>query len=342
MGSGRPTMHDVARSAGVSVTTVSRVVNDARHVHRETRRRVEATIATLNFQRNDIARTLRPGQTTSTIGLLIEDVSNPFYSAIARGVDDVAERHQHLTVVGNTRLDSGRERDLIRTMIRRRVDGLIVVPTAADHSDLHDGVPLVFVDRVPAGLPADTVLLDNVRGARRAVTHLVDAGHRRIAYVGGDPRVHTGVKRLAGYQRALRAGGLGYDRSLVRLDNHTVADADAAVTDLLARPDPPQAVFADNNRMSVGALQAIFRAGARIDLAGFDDLELADLLTVPVTLVTYQPAELGRRAAELLFQRIAGDRQPPRRIVVRTELSARGGSRAHRGAAVRTAGVAAR
>lgn len=320
-------MHDVARLAGVSVTTVSRVINNHRYVQAATRRRVDEAIATLRFQRNDIARTLRPGQTTTTIALLIEDVANPFSSAIAAGVDDVAQRHQHLLVVGNTRLDSARERELISEMVRRRVDGLIVVPTAQDHGDLHYGVPMVFVDRPPRGLEADAVLLDNHRGARRAVAHLVAAGHRRIAYVGGDPAVHTGAKRLAGYRQAVRRGGGEYDASLVCLGNHTIDDARATVDRLLRRDDRPTAIFADNNRMTVGALQAIHRGRARVDVAGFDDVELADLLATPVALVTYDPSELGRSAAELLFARIRGKVGPPRRVVLRTGLTLRGKAR---------------
>lgn len=322
--SSRPTMHDVARLAGVSVTTVSRAINNHRYVRADTRSRVDEAIATLRFQRNDIARTLRPGQTTSTIALLIEDVANPFYSAIAAGVDDVAQQHQHLLIVGNTRLDSSRERELISEMIRRRVDGLIVVPTAQDHSELHGDVPMVFVDRPPTGLEADTVLLDNHSGARRAVGHLITAGHRRIAYVGGDPEVHTGAKRLTGYRQALRRGGIDYQPSLVRLGNHTIDDADATVAALLHEADAPTAIFTDNNRMTVGALQAIYRARARVDLAAFDDIELADLLTMPVALVTYEPAELGRRAAQLLFARIQGTADPPQRVVLKTRLTIRG------------------
>lgn len=325
----RPTMHDVARLAGVSVTTVSRAVNNHSYVRTATRERVNAAIAELGFQRNEIARTLR-GSATGTIALVIEDVANPFYSGIARGVDEVAQERRHALIIGNTRHSFERESDLMSELVRRQVDGLLVVPAAGDHSTLHADlgrwVPIVFIDRVPAGVAADCVVLDNRGGAGRAVDHLAAAGHRRIAYIGGDPKVFTGINRLAGYRQALKRHGLRYDRSLVHLDRHTVEAAQAAVSELIQRPDAPTAVFADNNRMTIGALQAIAACGGGIDIAGFDGLELADLLSTRVALVTYQPDEVGRTAAELLFERIGGDDSPPRKVVLKTELSVRGGA----------------
>lgn len=322
----RPTMHDVARHAGVSVTTVSRVVNNERYVSEETRERVGEAIAALKFRRDDIARSLRPGQTTSTIALLINDLANPFYSAIAAGVEDVAQRHEHLLLVGNSRLQAERERSLIMEMLRRRVDGLIIVPALQDHSALRDEtVPMVFVDRPPTGLEADTVLVDNYGGTRRAVARLIEGGHRRIAYVGGGPAVYVGARRLAGYREALRSAGVDYDSSLVCLNDSTVEDAQAAVTKLLGRDDAPTAIFADNNQMSIGALQAVHRLGSRAEVVGFDDIELADLFIMPVMLVTYEPSELGRRAATLLFERLRGGTKPPQRIVLKTQLTVRGG-----------------
>lgn len=325
----RPTMHDVARLAGVSVTTVSRAVNNHSYVRTATRERVNAAIAELGFQRNEIARTLR-GSAAATVALVIEDVANPFYSGITRGVDEIAQERRHMLIVGNTKRSFEREAGLVSELVRRQVDGLIVVPTAHDHSALHAEmgrwVPMVFVDRVPAGVSADAVILDNRGGAGKAVDHLVAAGHERIAYIGGNPKVFTGINRLAGFRQALKRHGLRYDRDLVRLGQHTVEAAQATVTELLDRPDPPTAVFADNNRMTIGALQAVSACGSRIDVAGFDGLELADLLTTQVALVTYRPDELGRTAARLLFERIEGSTSPPRKVVLDTELVLRGGA----------------
>jgi LacI family transcriptional regulator len=182
----------------------------------------------------------------------------------------------------------------------------------------------VFIDRVPRDVPADSVVLDNRGGARQAVEDLLSRGYRRIGYVGGDPHVITGAHRLAGYRQALRNAGLGYDADLVRLGNHTVEAALSAAADLLAGPPGADAIFADNNRMCVGVLHAAHRHGGEIGVAGFDDVELAELLPRPVTLVTYDAVDIGRQAAELLFERIGGADGPPRRVVHRTGLVIRG------------------
>lgn len=322
-------MRDVAQLAGVSAATVSRVVNNERYIRPETRAVVERAIAELGFHRNEIARTLRPGQATETIALVIEDVANPFWSAISRGAEDTARRYQHMLVVGSTCSSYERELGLLRDLIRRRVDGLLVVPTAHEHTQLHSElarwVPMVFVDRVPRGVPADSVVLDNRGGARSAVENLIGQGYRRIAYVGGDPTVLTGAHRLAGYCRALRNAGLPYDPELVKLGNDTVDAAWSAAADVLGGARGADAIFADNNRMCVGVLQAVHRHGRHIGVAGFDDIELAELLPWPVTLVTYDAVEIGRQAAELLFERIGGADGPPRRITHRTSLVVRGG-----------------
>jgi LacI family transcriptional regulator len=324
-------MRDVARLAGVSPATVSRVVNNERYIRSETRAGVERAIAELGYQRNEIARTLRPGQTADTIGLVIEDPANPFWSAITRGAEETARRYQHMLVVGSTGLSFDQERDLLRDLVRRRVDGLLVVPTAHSHRELHAElarwVPMVFIDRVPRGVPADSVVLDNRGGARDAVRHLLSRGYRQVAYVGGDPAVGTGASRLAGYRQALRNAGLSYDPALVSLGNHTVEAALAATTALLSGPAAADAVFADNNRMCLGVLHAVDRHGTDIGVAGFDDVELADLLAMPVALVTYDAVELGRHAAELLFKRIGGGSGPFKRAVHPTSIVLRGGDR---------------
>jgi len=324
----RPTMHDVARVAGVSPATVSRVVNKERYIRAETRDAVERAIAELGFQRNEAARALRPGQTTDTIALVIEDVANPFWSAITDGAEQVARRHQHMLVVGSTRHSYDRERELLRDLVlRRRVDGVLVVPTAQPQHELHAELsrwaPIVFIDRKPVGVAADAVLLDNRGGARSAVEHLIGQGHRRIAYIGGDPTVTTGANRLAGYKQALKQAGLPVEPSLIKLDVHTVAEAHRTATSLTE--DAVDGIFADNNRMAVGVLQALHEHGGRIGLAAFDDVELAALLARPVALVTYDATKLGAHAAELLFARINGAAGPPKRSVHRTTLVTRGG-----------------
>ncbi|MFG1610773.1 LacI family DNA-binding transcriptional regulator [Actinoplanes sp. NPDC049265] len=329
-------MHDVARAAGVSPATVSRVVNNERYVREETRVAVERAIATLGFERNEAARSLRPGQSTDTIALVIDDATNPFWSAVTDGAEEVARRHQHMLVVASTRQSYDRERDLLRDLVlRRRVDGLLVVPAAHTQQELHAELgrwaPMVFLDRTPSGVPADAVVLDNRGGTRRAVENLIAQGCRRIAYIGGDPGVSTGKQRLAGYREALKRAGLPYDRHVVRLNAHTVEEARAAAVDLLCSFADIDAVFADNNRMSVGVLHAVHEVRP-IPVAGFDDVELADLLPHPIALVTYDATAFGAHAAELLFARMTGADGPPKRSIHRTTLVTRGGmTRAGRG-----------
>jgi LacI family transcriptional regulator len=299
--------------------------------------RVHETIAALGFRRNDLARSLRHGRSSATLGLVIGDLANPFYSAIARAAEQVAGERGYLLITASCEEDPGRERELVSNLTSRRVDGLLLVPaTGADHADLDAelaGTRVVFLDRPPAHRAAsqrryDVVLLDNVGGARRGTEHLVAQGHRRIGLIGDTPALFTAAERVAGYRAALAAAGLEVDERLLRLGPHDDAAAEAATHELLSLPDPPSALLTLNNRLSVGALRALAarRAdGARgVALVGFDDFELADLLPLAVTVIRHDSAELGRRGAELLFARLAGDQRPPQRIVLPTELVERG------------------
>ena len=325
----RPTMRDVARRAGVSLKTVSRVVNGEDGVRADTTEKVNAAISALGFRRNDIARALRGGKRTRSLGLVIKDVANPFYSLIARGVEEVARTNDLLVISGCSDEDPARERHLIRSLCERRVDGLLVVPSGNDHRylipEINMGTPAVFIDRPPEdALQADVVLIDNAGGARAAVTHLIEHGHRRIACLVDLPGIFTARERRRGYDDALREHDVPVDESLIRVGQHDVAGAESAMAELLALGDPPTAVFTGNNRLTVGALRAIQAAGAGTALVGFDDLELADMLATPVTVVAHYPAEMGRRAAGLLCRRMAGEELPPQRVVLPTHLIVRG------------------
>ncbi|MEV5711507.1 LacI family DNA-binding transcriptional regulator [Actinoallomurus sp. NPDC052274] len=325
----RPTMRDVARQAGVSLKTVSRVVNGEVGVRPDTAEKVNEAISALGFRRNDIARVLRGGKRTRSLGLVIKDVANPFYSQIARGVEEVARLHDLFVISGCSDEDPARERHLIRSLCERRVDGLLVVPSAADHRylipELKMGTAAVFMDRPPEeAIRADVVLIDNVGGARSAVEHLIAHGHRRIACLADLHGIFTARERRRGYDEALHAHGIPVDESLVRLGPHDVAGAEAATAELLALGDPPTAVFTGNNRLTIGALRAIQAAGTRTALVGFDDFELADMLATPVTVVAHYPAEMSRRAAELLCRRMDGEDLPPQRVLLPTRLIVRG------------------
>lgn len=316
-------MKDVAAAAGVALKTVSRVVNDEPGVNAVTAERVRTAIERLGYSRNESARVLRRGR-TSSVGLVIEDVADPFYSGVTRAVEDVALRHGSLVLSGSSGEHPARERELVLTFCARRVDGLIVVPAGSDHSylrpELDAGTPAVFLDRPPGpGLDVDTVLCDNAGGARLAVAHLRRHGHRRIAFLGDSPSIFTAAERLYGYRDAL--GDLTDDR-LVSMAPPGLDRLRADLERMLALPDPPTAVFTGNGRLTVTALRAL--AGRRLALVGFDDFELADLLTPGVSVIAQDPAGLGRAAAELLFRRIGGDQGPAEHRTLPVRLVPRG------------------
>jgi LacI family transcriptional regulator len=324
----RPTMMDVAQAAGVSLKTVSRVVNGEQGVKATTLLEVQKAISELGYRRNDYARALRQDRVSRMLGLVTKDVSNPFYSAIARGVEEEVRDRDLLVVAGSSDEDVERERTLLEVLCERRMGGLLVVPTGSDHSflasELAAGTPIVFIDRPPCHLAADSILLDNVGGAQAAVEHLLAHGHRRIALVGDLPEVFTASERVRGYRTALRSAGLPVDETLVRLGCHDSESAEAAVRELLALPAPPTAVFAGNNRITFGVLRALAGLEDRPALVGFDDFEFAPLLSPPVSVVGYDPTELGRQAARLICERLAGASGPPRQIVVSTKVIPRG------------------
>jgi LacI family transcriptional regulator len=326
-GRGRPTMKDVATRAGVALKTVSRVVNDEPGVTPETASRVRNAINELGFRRNDSARLLRKGQTAS-IGLIMEDIGDPFYSALSRAVEDVAHWNGSLLFTGSSDEDPQREQELVLALCARRVDGLIVIPASGDHRyllpEIAAGVASVFVDRPAGMIEADAILADNVGGARTGVTHLIRQGHRRIAFIGDDPDIYTARQRHQGYRDAMAEAGLGVDPSWVSMAKPAPDGIRDALAAMLAGPSPVTALFCGNNRATILALREVAHAGRRLALVGFDDFELADLLTPGVTVVAQNPAEMGRRAAELLFGRLAGGRGPAQYIELGTQLIVRG------------------
>ncbi|MCK2212650.1 LacI family transcriptional regulator [Actinomadura sp. ATCC 31491] len=317
-------MKDVATAAGVALKTVSRVVNGEPGVHPATAERVRAAIDRLGYSRNESARVLRRGR-TATIGLVIEDVADPFYAGLSRAVEEVVIAHDCLLLSGSSGEEPGRERELVETFCARRVDGLIIVPAGDDHTylrpELEAGTKVAFADRPPgAGLAADTVLADNAGGAGQAVRHLLEHGHHRIAFLGDAPGIFTAAERHRGYRDAL--GGL-YDARLVAMRPPAPETMRADLERMFALDRPPTALFTGNGRCTVAALRAL--AGQRpVALVGFDDFELADLLRPGVTVVVQDPAWMGRVAAELLFRRLRGDVGPPEHIQLPVRLVARG------------------
>jgi LacI family transcriptional regulator len=320
-------MEDVAAYAGVALKTVSRVVNDEPGVTPSTAERVRAAIEQLGFRRNDSARVLRMGQTAS-IGLVLEDIGDPFYSALSRAVEDVARAHGHVLFTGSSDEDPVREREIALAFCARRVDGLIVIPASDDHTyllpEIAAGIATVFVDRPARRIEADTVLTDNVGGARGGVAHLISGGHHRIGFIGDSPRIYTSMLRYRGYRDAMAVAGLRVDDAWVSLTTPTPSNIETGLRRMLDGPAPITAVFCGNNRISVATLRALSRLPQHLAVVGFDDFELADLLTPGITVVAQDVTTLGRLAAELLFRRLKGDRGPAERTEVPTRLITRG------------------
>lgn len=324
----RPTMKDVATAAGVGLKTVSRVVNDEAGVTEATAARVRAAIEQLGFRRNDGARMLRQGSRTSSIGLLLEDLADPFYALLSRAVEEVARAQGSLLLTGSSDEDPERERELTLDFCARRVDGLIIVPTAADHAwlapELAAGTAMVSVDRPATGLNVDTVLADNRGGAADGVTHLIRQGHRRIGFLGDSRDIYTAAERLAGYRHAMAKAGYEVREGWVEMGKPDPVGISLALDRVLSGPERVSALMCGNSRITVAALRVLAAGDRRAAVVGFDDFELADMLPTPVTVVAQDPVLLGRMAAELLFRRMRGEQGTVQRLQVPTRLIPRG------------------
>ena len=327
----RPTMRDVAAHAGVSLKTVSRVVNNEAGVSTGLVERVRAAVAKLGFQPNIGASNLRrlDGK-TAAVGLLLQDAANPFSAALHRAVENIALARGVMVFSASMDENPLRERALVRALTARRVDGLIIAPAGNDQQYLEPehraGTIIVCVDRTAVNLDVDSVVVTNRSGSTDGVRHLLAAGHRRVAFLGDRQCIFTATERYHGYRQALIESGLPVDPAIVVHDLHDVSSADDAVTTLLAHRDPPTALFTARNLVTIGAAKALRRLDQqrRIALVGFDDIELADLVVPGITVVTQDPTAIGQKAASILFSRLAGDTSPPAMHVLATDLIPRG------------------
>lgn len=323
-------MRDVAALAGVSLKTVSRVVNGEPTVAADLAERVRVAAAQLSYQPNLTASNLRRADRKSfSIGLLVQDMANPFSATIFRAVENVANAAGISVLASSMDENPDRERVLVADLTARRVDGLIIVPASHDHSYLRleqrSGTALVFADRPPELLAADAVLTDNRGETASGIRFLLERGHRRIAYIGDLDSITSARERFAGYADALTVAGLPVDPALVRRDVHPHQAARAVCAGLLTGPNPPTALFTAQNMITVGAVRALRELGMQrsVALLGFDDFELADLLQPSIAVVAQDPAAMGRLSAELLLRRIAGEDFPPGRHMVPARLIVR-------------------
>src|SRR3712207_1595158 len=275
------TIREVAGRAGVSIITVSRVLNEIGYVSAATRERVRQAIDELNYVPNLQARSLRSGR-THTIALLITDVTNPFWTTVARGVEDKAAENNFSVILCNTDEDPGKEQRYIKISLEKRVDGVIVAPATCDSTNLRQLIaqtlPYVVIDRRLDRLDTDTVLSDNLQASYKLITYLVTLGHRRIAIITGLEGVSTADERLAGYHEALKDARIPFAPDLVRRGPFTQETGHAWTLDLLKSPDRPTAIFACNNFIAFGSLLALGQRGLSVpqhmELVAFDELPL--------------------------------------------------------------------
>jgi LacI family transcriptional regulator len=317
------TISDVARRAGVSTMTVSRVINNSGYASKATRIRVERAIAELGYVPNALARQLR-SKRSKTLALVVTDITNPFFTSIARGAEDVAASRGFGLLFCNTDESEKEEVEYVSMLLERQVDGVLLVPASPSSRSVRllrgKGIPVVVLDRRVRVPQVDVVRGDSEAGAFELVRHLIGLGHSRIAVLGGPPKVSTSVDRIAGYRRALAAAGIGVDRELVRNGGYNVAAGYSMASEVLALSPIPSALFAANNFIAAGALTALRHVGLKVpddvSVVAFDDLP-TNWLADPFLTVAAQPAyELGQRAAELLLDRISGDGQRVARSVV--------------------------
>lgn len=324
------TIYDVARAAGVSISTVSHVLNGTRYVSEETRSRVLKAIAQLNYRPSSLARAM-VRQETDTIALIVPDNVNPFFAELARGIEDYGFAAGYNVILCNSDRSTSKELAYLDMLISKRVDGVIYM-TADMQAErlqplLDHKVPVVTFDRDYPGI--DAILLDNFQGGYVATRHLCELGHQRIACISGPDAGTRSGDRVRGYQQALAEAGIPYDPALVIAGDWTFESGRAAARCLCELAQPPTAIFASNDIMAIGAISYLQAQGravpAQVSVVGFDDITLSAFYTPPLTTVATPIIEVGQRLCQMLLDRINGQLPAEaQRFTVRGELRIRG------------------
>jgi LacI family transcriptional regulator len=323
-----PNLVEVARRARVSISTVSRTINQTGKISAETQDHVRRVMREMGYKPNRVARRLRAGGKCHLIGLIIPNIQNPFFADLARGVEDVAYRNNFAVLLCNYDEDPAKEKFYLDVMEQESVDGIILPPVhERDPAVLRvaeSGMPVVCVDRAITGAAIDKVEIDNHRGAFDAVMHLVERGHKRIGLISGPADSSTGRERLAGYRHALADAGIAVAPDLIRYGDYKQESGRVLADELLGRARPPSALFVSNNLMTIGALEAIATRSLKIPrdvaLLSFDDLPLAAVFNPPLTVVRQPAYEVGRSAAEMLFKRLEDPTRPASSLKLLPEL----------------------
>lgn len=323
----RVTLQDVAKAAGVSITTVSRVINSGPNVRPGVQERVQHAVATLGYQPNAVARSLRSGRDT-TIGVVVDSLADIFFATFVNAIEEVAAPRGLAVTIASSGRQQDRERGLVERFLQRQVAGLILVPVAANPRylpSLRRGTPVVFADRLVDIPEVDAVVGDDYPDALAATRHLLAHGHRRIAYLGDAEVIHTSAARLAGYRDALAEAGVPELAPLVITGCSEPEEAKEATRELLGRPDGPTAIFSSNLRCTIGAV-TVLHAEQRTDVAvvGFGDFPLAGALAPAITVVDQDPGRMGTLCAQRLLDRIDGSTDEASVTVVAGQLITRG------------------
>jgi len=320
-------MRDVAERAGVSVSSVSHVINETRPVSDELRERVLTAMQELGYQPNLLARGLRRGE-THTLGMITPDSANPFFAEVTRGVEDTSFEQGYNVILCNSDGDLEKELVYANVLAEKRVDGILFV--AAGVSTEHilalqaQRMPLVVVDRDIPNVAVDSVLTDNAQGGKLATQHLIDLGHRRIGCITGPSDVTPSADRVTGYRQALEESGIPVDEALIVKGKFQYESGYRAARQLLSMDDAPTAIFACNDLMAVGAIRAALELGrqvpADLSIVGFDDVRLASFVNPPLTTIAQPKYEMGVVAATMLLERIRDPDIPPRQRVLDTSF----------------------
>jgi len=331
------TIYDIAEKAGVSAMTVSRVINNTGRISEATRKRVRKVMEELHYIPNSMARSLVL-QKTKILSLLITDITNPFYTTIARGAEDAAKRSGYRLLFGNSDEDYVKERDYVDMILSTRVDGVLFAPTGDQSLEQlqqlqKHNIPFVVLDREVPGIEADVVLGDSKEGARKLVEHLIGLGHRRIALINGSQDVSTARLRYLGYREAHTLSGMAMDDTLVAHFSYRDFHDESALDALLGQESPPTAIFAANNMLAVGVIQALRKRSLQvprdISVVCFDDFVHAEAIN-PFLTVAAQPAyQFGALGMQLLIERIEGEAaREQRKLILPCELLIRASTRA--------------
>ena len=322
----RITMHQIAESAGVSIGTVSNVINGSLSVRENLRQRVLGAIRSLGYMPNQLSRGLRLNR-TKIMGMIVPDITNPFFPSVVRGVEDIAYENSYRLILCNTDDDPQKEISYLNDLWSFLPAGVLIIPAMGSTISSNAGTPMVCLDRVPEGWKGDVVVVANYKGAYEAAKHIIRMGHRQIAIISGPLHLTNARERLEGFCSALREAGIAIDPEYVQEGRFDRASGHTCTTRLLRMLPRPTAIFAANDLMALGALSAVWECKLTcpddISIVGFDGLDITEFSDPALTVVCQPGYQLGRTAARLLLSRISGDDGPARKIVLATELKIR-------------------